>query len=1093
MQLKPHEKFAVVRQLADPFDTGTYYVQAKIRNAETDELIDTLNLTDQGNQRFKKNWVVPADPSGEGFYIDIETIVYTDSGYSTVSQNYFRENNVYLVQERNVPPFGGGGADVDYKKLKSIVSEEVNSIKRPKIQFKGGREAEDIRRSLNRRFLAIEKEIKDIDIPEPEKVDLSGILLELQGIKRSIGSLPKPDRFDYGFIDQKALEITSSVEESIKESEGSLKEDLATLSSSVLDAIREFTRKVVQRAQFTFRGEELADLKPEREKEKTPERRRNIFTGGFGAIGVILFISTTLLGASLVYKVKVDSDVNLGDTVRTISQWTSSSTASNTIEPRNNQAVYIGSSTTFANLDCTGNSNGGALTTDANGLISCSDDDSGGGGGGGGIGTTTPWTTGDIVEVASDSSVKSTSTISASKIQDSYILNTGDTITGNLTFSGSGIVIGGDTITEFAGTGLTVSGNDLTADLGVDIDETELSINAPTNGYLLTASSSATGGWEWTATTSPNLGLVQDSDLHDAVTLSGTPDYITLSGQDIIRGTIDIGDDTNLVGGTGITLIGDTLSADLGIAIDSSEITNGVILNEDINASAAIDYSKLNLINSFLEADLKAVNAAVDEDILTYESTTGDFEWHTPSELSLQAQGDVLDDLNSLGVVSSDGEFIVGTGAGAFAYESGATARTSLGLSIGSDVQAWDAFLDDIAALTDPGADRILFWDDATPNELAFLTVSTGLTLSGTNLTADLGTSITSSEITDDEIVNADINSSAAIAYSKLNLTNSILEADLKAVDTAGDEECLTYETTTGDFEWQTCGGSSLWTDGGTNLYPATITDTVSIGTTTAGAPLVVNASTTNRVARFYENAGASEFQDLQVDSSGNLNFVQDGGNTGFQIFDVQLNNNSIAAEGLMSIQSGTLDSDTYIVFSPSDEISFTAGGQEFLQFTESTSDVATFNDFGGDIDFIIESDTLTEAFKVDGASGDVTINGDVITGKQQKNITIESPADADNFLIGKWQEAVTITDIHCIVDPADTGESVVIDIQERNGTGDSPATVDTTITCDNDGAEDDGTLTNGAIDAGDWWSVDIGTVTGTVTQVSISVYYTKQ
>lgn len=41
------------------------------------------------------------------------------------------------------------------------------------------------------------------------------------------------------------------------------------------------------------------------------------------------------------------------------------------------------------------------------------------------------------------------------------------------------------------------------------------------------------------------------------------------------------------------------------------------------------------------------------------------------------------------------------------------------------------------------------------------------------------------------------------------SLTNDvILEEDLKAVDAASDEECLTYETTTGDFEWQACGGA---------------------------------------------------------------------------------------------------------------------------------------------------------------------------------------------------------------------------------------------------------------------------------------------
>ncbi len=55
--------------------------------------------------------------------------------------------------------------------------------------------------------------------------------------------------------------------------------------------------------------------------------------------------------------------------------------------------------------------------------------------------------------------------------------------------------------------------------------------------------------------------------------------------------------------------------------VTEGSLTDSVIVSADIKDDV------------ILEADLKAVNAAVDEDLLGYEVTTGDFEWHSYAEV----------------------------------------------------------------------------------------------------------------------------------------------------------------------------------------------------------------------------------------------------------------------------------------------------------------------------------------------------------------------------------------------------------------------------------------------------------------------------
>jgi hypothetical protein len=110
-----------------------------------------------------------------------------------------------------------------------------------------------------------------------------------------------------------------------------------------------------------------------------------------------------------------------------------------------------------------------------------------------------------------------------------------------------------------------------------------------------------------------------------------------------------------------------------------------------------------------------------------------------------------------------------------------------------------------------------------------------------------------------------------------------------------------------------------------------------------------------------------------------------------------------------------------------------------------------------------------------------------IIDPRQTLSLVLLSPVDADTPFIFKAPYGMTITAINCIVGAA---TSAVIDVQECSATGTGCATVDATITCDADGAADDGSLSNSSIDANDWIKLDIGTVTGTVLAVTVTISY---
>ena len=81
---------------------------------------------------------------------------------------------------------------------------------------------------------------------------------------------------------------------------------------------------------------------------------------------------------------------------------------------------------------------------------------------------------------------------------------------------------------------------------------------------------------------------------------------------------------------------------------------------------------------------------------------------------------------------------------------------------------------------------------------------------------------------------------------------------------------------------------------------------------------------------------------------------------------------------------------------------------------------------------------------------------------------------------------ALTVTQIQCIA--TGTTPSVPVTVQECSSTGTSCADTEGAITCDADGGMDDGTITDGALDAGDWIFLNFGAPSGTIASVTVLV-----
>ena len=170
--------------------------------------------------------------------------------------------------------------------------------------------------------------------------------------------------------------------------------------------------------------------------------------------------------------------------------------------------------------------------------------------------------------------------------------------------------------------------------------------------------------------------------------------------------------------------VGDA-SAIQGVPIDASvgsPSDGNILVYRDSGADWVLEAKPEAGTNPALEDVTNVTITSVgDDEVLAFDNGSGDWINQTAAEagLATSAQGALADTAlqdadigvsvqafdagltDIAGLAVTDGNIIVGDGAN-WVAESGATARTSLGLAIGTNVQAWDADLDALAALTAP-------------------------------------------------------------------------------------------------------------------------------------------------------------------------------------------------------------------------------------------------------------------------------------------------------------------------------------------------------------------------------------------------------